>query len=141
MTQLTYTGRRLSGAKLVYTYIRRDGGKGDAVHDPYLLFRRTLKAGAKIGAILEAEEPEPGKFMRDAKILGYTDTSAVIVNQWEAHDRADAGIYHRRQEEKELNRKHKTPLEMEVQRLRMAMSGMSRPQRAAFIGWLIEELS
>ena len=138
MTKLTYMGRRLgTGAKLIYAYVYTDQGDNASA----MYFKRTLKPAAKIGSIIEVEEPTPGSFLRNtSKIIDHYNNSDLVVTEWEAIDKADANIYYRRQEEKKANRNHITPLDQHVRQLRLSMSGMSRAQRAAFLAWLIEEL-
>ena len=132
---ITYIGRR--GNPSLKHYYTDESGE-------FFTYKRVLVAAAKIGALVEITETGTGSVLLGGenapKIVGYSEDKEQVA-RWEALSRVDVTQYHQRKREKEMNRDNPTPVERSINTLRRATLGMTKPQRAAFLGYLIEELA
>lgn len=131
---ITYIGRR-GNPTLKHYYL-----DGHAT----VSYQRVLVPAAKIGALIEITEKDNGSVSlapADAPhIVGYLDDKEQVA-RWEALSHVDVVNASRRKREKEMNRDHNTPVERSVAILRRSAAGLNRTERAAFIAYIIQELS
>lgn len=131
---ITYIGRR--GTPTVKHYYL-DG-------ENTVSYKRVLVPAAKIGARIEVVENENGSISlapdKAPRIVGYLNDEEQVA-RWEALSYSDVVNANRRKNEKLINREHATPTEKAIKTLRIATIGMNQSARAAFLAYIIQELS
>lgn len=137
--KLIYIGRRTNSNGVIAHYYQTEQGTHPG-------WKKSLKAAARVGTILEVHESTPGSgsIMMDLEhapvIVGHHEVAAEVL-KWEAEDHANWILHRKRQQEKKFNQETVTPLDRAMRQLKVAALPLNKTERAAFVAWIITELA
>lgn len=131
MIQLHYRGRRVSSKDTIIHLYDRVGVPED---EAGIYFKKKLAGYHRIGDVLEAEEPKPGTFRTEGKVIEHRDGA-----EDELADRAAYAVVTERQQAKK--RSKRSDLDGPLELLRNAMRRERSPiARAALLVWIVREV-